>query len=405
MIWKCFEPLSWPAPVRLLAEFAIFILPQTFYFLFPRFDLLLLAVLAVALTLGMVIAWKSRVTEETEDLMAGDVPRIDKRPIYITYYRSCIMIMTVICILAVDFAPFPRRYWKTGANGTGLMDLGVGTIIFAAGTVASFSTPNMLNAFKTNLPLLLIGISRVVIMKTTGYLNGSSDTMGMHWNFFLTLGLIPFLTPGIRLWIPGKVIAIVGLFLSIGYEVILKLTGLESYINGGGSSGFIGQNKEGLFGILGFISLYMISCGISELMKQNQSDLKLMFRKLFALSMFAWATYWCLKAFGFLASRRLVNLQFNIWITALSTLHLALFVLSEVVTPKPAGHAYLLEAINQNQLLVFLLANVMTGAVNFAIKTRSYGELSAFGIVSGYALILSLLAFVLKRYDITVRFR
>ena len=43
---------------------------------------------------------------------------------YITNYRSSMLIVTAICILAVDFPIFPRRFGKTENFGFGLMDIG-----------------------------------------------------------------------------------------------------------------------------------------------------------------------------------------------------------------------------------------------------------------------------------------
>ncbi|KAK7317400.1 hypothetical protein RJT34_01584 [Clitoria ternatea] len=39
---------------------------------------------------------------------------------YVTSYRVIVMIITILCILAVDFRIFPRRYAKTETYGTSL---------------------------------------------------------------------------------------------------------------------------------------------------------------------------------------------------------------------------------------------------------------------------------------------
>ena len=43
---------------------------------------------------------------------------------YITNYRSSMLLVTAICILAVDFPVFPRRFGKTENFGLRLMDIG-----------------------------------------------------------------------------------------------------------------------------------------------------------------------------------------------------------------------------------------------------------------------------------------
>ena len=49
----------------------------------------------------------------------------DKIIDYITNYRSSMLVVTAICILAVDFPVFPRRFGKTENFGFGLMDIGM----------------------------------------------------------------------------------------------------------------------------------------------------------------------------------------------------------------------------------------------------------------------------------------
>lgn len=55
---------------------------------------------------------------------------------FLSAFRGGMMLYTLIAILAVDFHAFPRRYAKAEKYGTGLMDVGVGAIVFAGGLVS-----------------------------------------------------------------------------------------------------------------------------------------------------------------------------------------------------------------------------------------------------------------------------
>ncbi|KAH0645737.1 hypothetical protein KY290_035579 [Solanum tuberosum] len=54
----------------------------------------------------------------------------------ISAYRVAMNFLACICILAVDFKIFPRRYAKTETYGPGLMDIGVGSFIVANALVS-----------------------------------------------------------------------------------------------------------------------------------------------------------------------------------------------------------------------------------------------------------------------------
>ena len=55
---------------------------------------------------------------------------------FVTNYRAMMLMTTAACILAVDFPVYPRRLAKTETFGFGLMDVGVGSFVFAAGLVS-----------------------------------------------------------------------------------------------------------------------------------------------------------------------------------------------------------------------------------------------------------------------------
>ena len=84
----------------------------------------------VALILIFAAAFAIVRTNMTSKLPSGGHPRT-----CITVYRAYLMVLTIFCILAVDFPIFPRFLAKCETWGTSLMDLGVGSFTFSHGLV------------------------------------------------------------------------------------------------------------------------------------------------------------------------------------------------------------------------------------------------------------------------------
>lgn len=97
---------------------------------------------------------------------------------FLSVYRSHMMVMTVLAILAVDFPVFPRVLGKTEDWGTGLMDVGVGSFVFSFGIVSSkgFSATRrgkmlatLLGGLRRALPVLTLGFVRLLMVKGVEY--------------------------------------------------------------------------------------------------------------------------------------------------------------------------------------------------------------------------------------------
>ncbi|CAN1235647.1 Uncharacterized protein At4g17910 [Linum perenne] len=169
------------------------------------------------------------------------------------------MIVTCMCILAVDFTIFPRRYAKTETYGTSLMDLGVGSFIVTNALVSRqarcISSMNWKAAIKSSSPLLVLGFARLLSTRSVDYQVHVAE-YGVHWNFFFTLAAVTILTSIIC--IPPKYSGILGLLLLVGYQWWL-INGLNLFLlsNERGAD-FLSQNKEGLFSILGYWGIYLL---------------------------------------------------------------------------------------------------------------------------------------------------
>jgi hypothetical protein len=65
---------------------------------------------------------------------------------------------------------------------------------------------------------------------------------------------------------------------------------------------------------------------------------------------------------------------------------------------------FIFESIAYNGLAYFLLANLLTGAVNFSLQTMHVEPLPAVLIISGYVLLLHVVAFALFKKRFRLKF-
>ena len=74
-----------------------------------------------------------------------------------------------------------------------------------------------------------------------------------------------------------------------------------------------------------------------------------------------------------------------LWVTAYNTTFIFAYLLIELLlatfTPTPP----LLNAINANGLVIFLIANLLTGLINLSIKTMYVGDVTSMAILVGYS--------------------
>ncbi|KAE8244550.1 hypothetical protein A4X13_0g6501 [Tilletia indica] len=229
---------------------------------------------------------------------------------FLTIYRAHMMLMTIICILAVDFPIFPRAFAKCETWGTSLMDMGVGSFVFSLGLVSagpplrrtilrtattttqrrtptssplspsssSSSSPppppltqQLTQDLRRSLPILLLGLIRVLLVKSTEYPEHVSE-YGLHWNFFITLGLLPFIGTLVRACLArssskkgkkkeGRVIDF-ALLLAVLFQAILWFTPLQTWAISNDlnrkTADLISANKEGIVSFPGYVILYLL---------------------------------------------------------------------------------------------------------------------------------------------------
>jgi hypothetical protein len=106
-------------------------------------------------------------------------------------FRTMVYMVTSISILAVDFQIYPRSNAKTETYGVSIMDLGVGAYVIghALKSVQKSTNEEFIRTAKQSSFLILMGIGRLISVKSTNYVEHITE-YGIHWNFFFTLAIV-----------------------------------------------------------------------------------------------------------------------------------------------------------------------------------------------------------------------
>lgn len=366
---------------------------------------------------------------------------------FLTMYRAAMMVVTCVAILAVDFRVFPRRFAKVENWGTSLMDMGVGSFVFSAGVVSARALlkSRVAGAAKTALPqrlvgsvrhavpLLVLGLLRLWSVKGLDYAEHVTE-YGVHWNFFFTLGLLPpfvEIFDSLTVLIPSYEALAMG--IAILYQVLLESTELKHYILiSPRGSDLLSKNREGIFSFLGYLAIFLAGRGVGTRIiprgttssKPPQQARKSVLISL-TLQVLFWSTMFFFNstyAFGYganiMVSRRLANMPYVLWVAAFNSAQLLLFCLIETVcfptvhrtTAKDGEEertsfatSRILHAFNRGGLAIFLVANLLTGAVNLSVPTLDLDAAHAMMILVAYAAILTGLALGMDHFNIKLR--
>lgn len=101
-------------------------------------------------------------------------------------------------------------------------------------------------------------------------------------------------------------------------------------------------------------------------------------------------------------SRRACNLPYVIWSLSLNWTMLVLFVCGSVLS-RASAPLDVLAACSSNMLPLFLLSNLMTGAVNMAINSLVVPDLQATGIVCTYMVLVCCIALCLHSNNVQLK--
>lgn len=394
---------DWRAYMATMAvDFLTIVLPIILFFTVLADWTYIWAILLMMLLVFTIAAKRSGSSSPLEG-------RVHSLKTIISSYRVFVMIVTCLCILAVDFRIFPRKYAKTETYGTSLMDIGVGCFVLVNSLVSqearNLSSMKWKTALQSTSPLIILGFVRLVSTAGVDYQVHVGE-YGVHWNFFFTLAAISILTSMIN--VPPQYSGILGSLVLVGYQICL-MSGLNLYLlsNERGMD-TISQNKEGIFSIFGYWGMYLLGVQLGNyIFFGNNSSAMLRSNRwatirVLILSLLFWIITVLLDRHVERVSRRMCNLTYVTMVIALNLQVLSILMLSDYI---PGSKTSILEeAFNRNLLGAFLLANVLTGLVNFSVDTLSASSVTALFVLVLYASTLSTLVGIVDFCGIRLKF-
>ncbi|ESP05631.1 hypothetical protein LOTGIDRAFT_181424 [Lottia gigantea] len=385
------------------------------------------------LLIGMIMVSKKK-TAKKKQISWLDINMSGKR-LFIDYYRAFINVGTAVVILAVDFQIFPRRFAKTETYGTGLMDSGVGCFVMANAIVSPEARGKhqgdrckmILNSIKSCLPLVLLGLVRVVSVKNLDYHEHVTE-YGVHWNFFITLAAVKIFSTVLFTVFPVSFSGIVSIIIAVLYQYVLSYRGLSDYIRNGRNgqdvrTDLIDANREGIYSSIGYIAIYMAGVQLGTFIFQKRERLYDWCKVL------GYIVVICIISNGLLylvqphvepISRRLCNAAYILWMVNLNHILLAGYLIVDMVltvvrhwckeslkkvkTKDSDLTSCIISAVNYNGLGFFLLSNLSTGIVNLSIKTIHTPPTLSFIVLFIYTFILSVIIVGLFKFKISLKF-
>ncbi|WVQ84419.1 hypothetical protein IAT38_006571 [Cryptococcus sp. DSM 104549] len=366
---------------------------------------------------------------------------------FLTVYRAHMMLMTVLCILAVDFSVFPRWQGKCEDFGTSLMDVGVGSFVFSLGLISTKSlsppppapipsSPSMntyplasssphpitaiLASLRKSIPILVLGFIRLLMVKGADYPEHVTE-YGVHWNFFFTLALVPVLAVGVRPLTEWVRWSVLGMVITLAQQTVLTHFNLQSFILSTARPNLLAANKEGIASLPGYLAIFLIGVStgehvlrltlppatrkpVTETQEEHERSHYDRRRTDLALELFGYGVAWwsllgASRLVGGEVSRRMANTPYVLWVAAYNTTFLFGYLLLELLLPASPSSPLvppLLDALNKNGLVVFLVANLLTGLVNVSMETMYASRTVGMGVLVGYSVAVCGIAWVLR---------
>jgi len=330
---------------------------------------------------------------------------------FVAEYRAVVMITTCIAILAVDFpSVFPRSHAKTEEYGFSLMDLGTGCVVCssavcsraARGIKQDRSTCTTFRRIVGLWPILLLGCVRLVALWGIDYHVPTSE-YGVHWNFFFTIAVVAMTSSAADLG--PSACAISGLLVLSIYQLFLSSAGGAEYILTAPRVGMFSANREGILGCAGHLGIHWLSVSLGSLISSSTKPPHLITWRVLMLAFCGIGTALLLDTIGMPPSHRMCNLTYSVFIVGINALVLGSLAVLDLYWPwqrQPLPSIY--GGVQDSLLATFLLANLLTGAINVTMQPLLMPPWAGHLVISVYSIAWSLPFSILRSRGIALKF-
>lgn len=224
-----------------------------------------------------------------------------------------------------------------------------------------------------------------------------------------------------------------------GHQLLLSFTNLQFWALTAARTSLVSMNKEGLVSLPGYLAIYLagLSSGLYILPpdpyfyhtlhqrprdRSEESKARLEAKRVkmwkdkplkLAGVLGSWAFLWWIwfaffrNLVGIHVSRRLANLPYVLWIAAFNVSFLSCYLAIDLLAKtnllrrrlgnaQPPAAPAVFDAINRNGLVVFLVANLLTGLVNLSMESMYVSDGKATVVLVAYLGAVTMAAWALR---------
>lgn len=344
---------------------------------------------------------------------------------------ATLMLCVSVCILCVDFPIFPRRGAKTFDFGFSIMDAGVGAFIAFSGAVSpeakhslESSTDRTIQTklglvgrtLSSSIPLIILSCFRLFLIRSFGY-REITEEYGTHLNFFAVLAAVKLISCFVYCIIGRRIkLNYVGIALIVAYQIFLNYYAMDNIVANESRDNFFMANKEGFLSIIGLTGYHLVYTRlqliIDDASKTNKRyGITQTLKALLRLAAPAIVGLIVMHNFVQPSSRRISNAAYVCWSACM-----VIFLLGCEVTVNSGIAALqrryhnvydfgskIYTSFSQNAMPLFLLANILTGVINFTFDTNTMSVFPSLLTITTYLVVLSMVAMTTSGYRNVVR--